>query len=114
MATPSNDQFQDLMAKAQDMQNQMKDIQSQISAIEVTGESGGGLVKVTMNGSHYVTRVEISPTLMGEEEDMLEDLVAAAFNDAANKIEKATKDAMSNLAKNINLPEGFGGDQTGE
>jgi DNA-binding YbaB/EbfC family protein len=107
---PDNQQFEDLMAKAKDMQQQMQDIQSRITQIEVTGEAGGGLVKVVMNGAHYVKRVEISPTLMGEEEDMLEDLTAAAFNDAANRVEKITKEEMMGLAKDMQLPEGFGGE----
>ena len=109
MAEPSNDQLQNLMAKAKEMQEQMKNIQNKIASIRITGEAGGGLVKIVMNGTHSVEKVEISPTLMGEEEDMLEDLVAAAFNDAVNKIEKATKEAMMSMAKDMNLPEGFAG-----
>ncbi len=97
-------QFTKLMEKAKEMQEQMKGIQAKITSIVVKGEAGGGLVKVTMNGAHQVNKVEISPTLMGEEEDMLEDLVAAAFNDASNKIESATKEAMMRLAKEMNLP----------
>ena len=108
MTMPSNDQLNNLMAKAKEMQEQMKSIQNNIASIKVTGEAGGGLVKILMNGTHSVERVEISPTLMGEEEDMLEDLVAAAFNDASNKIEKATKEAMMRLAKDLNLPDNFG------
>lgn len=99
--------FNELMQKAKDMQEQMKDIQTKIAAITVTGEAGGGLVKVVMNGSHNAERVEISPTLMEDDEEMLEDLVAAAINDASAKIEKTTKDEMVKIAKDMQLPEGF-------
>ncbi|OGT32083.1 MAG: nucleoid-associated protein, YbaB/EbfC family [Gammaproteobacteria bacterium RIFCSPHIGHO2_12_FULL_35_23] len=105
---PSNDQLNNLMTKAKEMQDQMKSIQSKIANIKVTGEAGGGLVKVIMKGNHSVESVEISPTLMGEEPDMLEDLVAAAINSAAAKVEKQTKEEMLQLAKDMNLPENFG------
>ena len=95
------------------MQDQMKDIQSKIASITVTGEAGGGLVKVIMNGAHNAERVEISPTLMDDDEEMLEDLVAAAINDASQKIEKTTKDEMMKIAKDMKLPEGFDGGEGG-
>lgn len=110
MSEDTSEQFNQLMEKAKEMQEQMKGIQDKIAQITVIGEAGGGLVKVTMNGAHQVTNVEISPTLMGEEEDMLEDLVAAAFNDASNKIEAATKEQMVRLAKDMKLPGDMGGD----
>ncbi len=111
MSTPD---LSKLMEKAKEMQEQMKDIQGRIAALQVVGEAGGGLVKITMNGTHSAIKVQISPTLMGEDEEMLEDLVAAAINDASAKIEKATKDAMMGMAKNMQLPEGFaGGEDTG-
>ena len=99
--------FNQLMEKAKEMQEQMKDIQSKIAAIKVTGEAGGGLVKVIMNGTHNAERVEISPTLMDDDEEMLEDLVAAAINDASQKIEETMKNEMMEIAKDMQLPEGF-------
>lgn len=102
---PSMDQ---LMEKAKEMQQQMQSIQAKIAALKVTGEAGGGLVKIVMNGTHHVEKVFISPNVIGDE-DMLEPLVAAAINDASDKIEKTTKDEMMRLAQDLQLPEGFGG-----
>lgn len=110
MATPN---MQELMEKAKEMQKQMQAAQQEIAALEVVGQAGGGLVKIRMNGAHQALRVEISPTLMGEEEDMVEDLVMAAINDASQKIEAATKDKMMLMAKDMKLPEGFGGEGAG-
>ena len=93
------------MQKAKEMQEQMQKAQKAISSIMVYGEAGGGLVKIHMNGSHQVLRAEISRNLLKEDPDMLEDLVAAACNDATQKIEKATKDQMKEITKNIHLPE---------
>lgn len=97
----------DLMQKAKEMQDQMQTAQKQIAEIRVVGQAGGGLVKVTMNGAHYAEKVEISPTLMGEEEEMLEDLVAAAINDGVKKIEEGTKGKMLEIAKGFQMPDGF-------
>jgi len=112
MTTPD---LSKLMEKAKEMQDQMKNIQNKIAALQVTGEAGGGLVKITMNGTHSVAPggVRISPTLMGDDEEMLEDLIAAAINDASAKIEQTTKDEMLKMAKDMQLPEGFGGEGTG-
>ena len=99
--------MKDLFEKAKEMQSQMQKAQNEIVAIEVVGEAGGGLVKVRMNGAHQALRVEISPTLMGEEEDTLEDLVAAAINSAVKKIEGSTKEKMMGIAKDMKLPEGM-------
>jgi len=96
--------MQTMLKQAQQMQKQMQKAQQEIVALKVTGEAGGGLVKIVMNGAHHVQKVEISPTLMGEEEEMLEDLVAAAFNDASKKVEEATKQKMVDIAKDMNLP----------
>lgn len=96
----------DLMKKAQEMQKKMQEIQKQISEMEVTGQSGGGLVKVTMTGQHYAKRVTLDPSVMKEEKSILEDLIAAAINDAADKIEKGTREKMSALT-GIKLPDGF-------
>lgn len=96
----------DLMKKAQEMQKKMQEIQKQIAEMEVTGQSGGGLVKITMTGQHFAKRVTLDASLMSEEKTIIEDLIAAAINDAADKIEKGTRDKMSGLS-GIKLPEGF-------
>jgi nucleoid-associated protein EbfC len=108
--TPTNpEDYGNMMEKAQEMQQQMQQIQERIKTLTATGEAGGGLVKVTVNGLHYATKAVVSPTLMGEDEDMLEDLMVAAINDATKKLEAATKDEMMKIAKDMNLPDGFGG-----
>jgi DNA-binding YbaB/EbfC family protein len=96
----------DLMKKAQEMQKKMQEIQKQIAEMEVTGQSGGGLVKIVMTGQHYAKRITIDPAVLKEEKSILEDLIAAAINDAADKIEKGTREKMSGLA-GIKLPDGF-------
>ncbi|OAI48581.1 nucleoid-associated protein [Gammaproteobacteria bacterium SCGC AG-212-F23] len=96
----------DLMKKAQEMQKKMQEIQKQIAEMEVVGQSGGGLVKVTMTGQHYAKRVSIDPSVLKEEKSILEDLIAAAINDAADKIEKGTREKMTALT-GIKLPDGF-------
>ena len=84
-----------LMKQAQKMQADLQRAQEEIARAEVTGESGGGLVKVTMNGRHEVRRVQIDPSLVGDDRDMLEDLVAAACNDAAHRVEQMTQERMA-------------------
>jgi DNA-binding YbaB/EbfC family protein len=96
----------DLMKKAQEMQKKMQEIQKQIAEMEVTGQSGGGLVKIVMTGQHYAKRVTLDPSVLKEDKGILEDLIAAAINDATDKIEKGTRDKMSSLT-NIKLPDGF-------
>ena len=96
-----------LMKQAQKMQADMQKAQEQLSKEETTGESGGGMVKITMNGRHEVRRVEIDDALIGDDKDMLEDLIAAACNDAAHRIEAKTKDQMSGLTAGLNLPPGM-------
>jgi DNA-binding YbaB/EbfC family protein len=96
----------DLMKKAQEMQKKMQEIQKQIAEMEVTGQSGGGLVKIIMTGQHYAKRVTLDPSLLKEEKAIIEDLIAAAINDASDKIEKGTRDKMSGLT-GIKLPDGF-------
>ncbi|STM40313.1 putative cytoplasmic protein [Escherichia coli] len=81
-----------LMKQAQQMQEKMQKMQEEIAQLEVTGESGAGLVKVTINGAHNCRRVEIDPSLLEDDKEMLEDLVAAAFNDAARRIEETQKE----------------------
>jgi DNA-binding YbaB/EbfC family protein len=96
-----------LMKQAQEMQASMQRAQEELASMEVTGESGGGLVKVTMTGKHEVRRVSIDDSLVGDDKDMLEDLVAAAINDATHRIEAATKERMTGLTAGLNLPPGM-------
>jgi DNA-binding YbaB/EbfC family protein len=96
-----------LMKQAQQMQADMQKAQEEIAGMEMTGEAGGGLVKVTMTGRHEVRRVTIDDSLFGDDKEMLEDLVAAAINDAAHKIEAATQERMSGMTAGLNLPPGM-------
>ena len=96
-----------LMKQAQAMQANMQKAQDELSKMEITGESGGGLVKVTLTGKHEARRVEIDDSLVGEDKDMLEDLVAAAINDAAHKLEATTQERMSGMTDGLNLPPGM-------
>jgi hypothetical protein len=96
-----------LMKQAQQMQENLQRAQEQIAAMEVTGESGAGLVKVTMTGRHDVKRVEIDPSLMQDDKAMLEDLIAAAVNDAVRRVEQMSKDKLSGLTAGMSLPPGM-------
>ena len=102
-----------LMKQAQAMQATMQKAQEEIAAMEVTGEAGGGMVKVTLNGRHEARRVQIDPAVPIDDREMIEDLVAAAINDAVHRIESATQEKMSSLMGGMNLPPGmklpFGG-----
>jgi DNA-binding YbaB/EbfC family protein len=95
-----------LMQQAQKMQQEMQKTQEELARLEVTGEAGGGLVKVTMTGKHAVRRVEIDPSLLDDKE-MLEDIVTAAVNDAVNRIASTTQDRMSDMTAGIPLPPGM-------
>lgn len=97
----------DLMKQAQEMQARVKELQAEIARLEVTGESGAGLVKVTMTGRHEARRVSIDPSIAGEDREVLEDLIAAAINDAARRLERAQQEKMGGLASGLNLPPGF-------
>ena len=97
----------DLMKKAQQMQEQMQKAQEEIAKAEVTGESGAGLVKVTMNGRHDVKKVEIDPSLLSEDKEILEDLLAAAVNDAVRRVEANQKDKRSGMMSGMGMPPGF-------
>lgn len=97
----------DLMKKAQKMQEEMQKAQEEIAKTEVVGESGAGLVKVTMNGRHDVRKVNIDSSLMSEDKDILEDLLAAAVNDAVRRVEENQKDKMSGLMSGMGMPPGF-------
>jgi nucleoid-associated protein EbfC len=100
-------QLAGLMKQAQAMQENMKQAQDAIAAMEIEGVSGAGMVKVLMTGRHDVKRVTIDPSLMGEDKDMLEDLVAAAVNDAVRKVEIASQEKMAGLTAGMPLPPGF-------
>ena len=100
-------QLAGLMKQAQAMQENMKQAQDAIAAMEVEGQAGGGMVKVVMTGRHDVKRVTIAPTLLSEDKDMLEDLVAAAMNDAVRKVEAASQQKMAGLTAGMPLPPGF-------
>lgn len=96
----------DIMKKAQDMQKKLQEIQKQVAEMEVVGQSGGGLVKITMTGQHYAKRVILDPSLMKEEKSMIEDLIAAAINDATDKIEREMRTKMGGLT-GIKFPDGL-------
>jgi len=96
-----------LMKQAQEMQAKMQQAQEDLAKLEVTGESGAGLVKVTMTGRHDVRRVEIDDSLLTEDKEILEDLVAAALNDAVRKVEQNNKENMADMTSGLNLPPGF-------
>ena len=95
-----------LMKQAQQMQENLQKAQEELAQLEITGESGGGMVKVVMTGRHDVRRVSIDPSLMDDQE-MLEDLLAAAVNDAVRKVEKVSQEKMGGLAGGLNLPGGM-------
>ncbi|GAC15014.1 YbaB/EbfC family nucleoid-associated protein [Aliiglaciecola lipolytica] len=96
-----------IMKQAQQMQERMQKSQEELAKIEVTGESGAGLVKVTMTCNHNVRRVEIDPSLMEDDKDMIEDLVAAAINDSVRRIQETTKEKMGDVTGGMPLPPGF-------
>ena len=95
-----------LMQQAQKMQQEMQKAQEELANIEVTGQAGGGMVSVVMNGQHAVKRVTIDPSITDDVE-MLEDLIAAATNDAVNRIKESSEKHMSSLTQGIKLPPGF-------
>lgn len=99
--------FGDIMKQAQKMQEDMQRVQDEIAATEVQGEAGAGMVKVIMTGRHDVKRVDIEPSLLAADKEMLEDLVAAAVNDANRRVEKAAQDKMASVASGLGLPPGF-------
>ena len=103
MAKPS---ITELMKKAKEMQQKMQDSQKELEVQQVTGEAGGGMVKVTMNGRHDVTKVEISDEILKEDKEILEDLIVAATNDAVRKIEQMSQEKMSSITEALGLPPG--------
>jgi hypothetical protein len=95
------------MKQAQEMQEKMAELQNQAASTEVTGESGAGMVQVVMTGRHDVRKVTVDPSLMSEDKELLEDLLAAAVNDAVRKVESKSKAAMSSMTGGMDLPPGF-------
>jgi len=96
-----------ILKQAQKMQDELQKTQEKLAQEEVMGESGGGMVKVTMNGRHEVKRVEIDPSLMEDDKEMLEDLVAAAFNAAAQRVSEKMQENMAGLTSGLQLPPGM-------
>ena len=96
-----------LMKQAQLMQDNMRRMQEQLATLEVEGQAGAGLVKVQMTCKYEVKRVSIDPTLVGDDREMLEDLVAAAFNDASHRVEATIAEKMSGMTAGLGLPAGF-------
>jgi nucleoid-associated protein EbfC len=96
-----------IMKQAQAMQEKMQKMQAEVAAMEVTGEAGAGLVKVTMLGNHNVRRVSIDDSLMQDDKDMLEDLIAAAINDAVRRVDETSKEKMASVAGGLQLPPGM-------
>ncbi len=97
-----------MMKQAQQMQDKMKSLQDELAAMEVTGSSGGGMVEVTLSGKHETRRVKIDPSLIvADDAEVLEDLIAAAFNDAKAKVETMMQEKMSELTGGLQLPPGM-------
>lgn len=96
-----------LMKQAQQMQAEMQKAQEEMARTTVTGESGGGMVKLTMTCKHEVKALDIDTSLLGDDKEMLEDLIVAAFNDALRKVETTIKDRFSGMAAGLNLPPGM-------
>jgi nucleoid-associated protein EbfC len=99
--------FNNPMKLAQAMQANLQKAQAELVNIEVVGEAGGGMVKITMNGRHEVKRVQIEPAVSGEDREMLEDLIAAAANDAVHKVEARVQEKMASVTAGLQLPPGM-------
>ena len=99
--------FGNMMKQAQAMQANMQKAQAELASIEVVGESGGGMVKVTLNGRHEAKRVQIEPQVVSEDREMLEDLITAAFNDAVHKVEARVQEKMAAMMSGLQLPPGM-------
>jgi nucleoid-associated protein EbfC len=96
-----------MMKQAQAMQENLQKAQAEIANIEVVGEAGGGMVKVTMTGQHNVKKVQLEPAVVSEDREMLEDLIAAATNDAVKKVEQRIQEKMASVMGGMQLPPGF-------
>ena len=99
--------IQKMMQQAQEVQFKLQEMQEKLKDIDVNGESGGGMVKVTMTGRHEVKQVRIDPSVLSDDADMLEDLLAAAVNDANRRVEKTTAEKMGQFSSGLNLPAGL-------
>ncbi len=97
----------DLIEQAQEMQGKMQKMQNDLAGAEVIGQSGAGLVSVTMTGRHDVRKVSIDDSLLSEDKEIIEDLIAAAVNDAVRRVESASRDKMSDLTGGMSMPPGF-------
>ena len=100
-------QLGQLMKQAQQMQEQMQEAQAALADLEVQGEAGGGMVKLTMTCRHEVRGIDIDAALLGEDRDMLEDILIAAFNDALKKVENTIQDKYAGMTSGLNLPGGL-------
>ena len=100
-------QIGQLMRQAQQMQENMEKAQQELAALEVTGEAGGGMVKATLSCRHEVRAVVIDPALLGDDKEMLEDLVAAAVNDALRKVERTVQEKYAGMTSGLGLPAGM-------
>ena len=100
-------QIAGLMKQAQQMQDNMRKMQEQLATVEVEGQAGAGLVKVVMTCKHDVKRISIDPSLLADDKDMIEDLVAAAVNDAVRKVEATVQEKMAGLTSGLGLPPGM-------
>ncbi|GIX22064.1 MAG: nucleoid-associated protein YbaB [Gammaproteobacteria bacterium] len=96
-----------LMQQAQKLQERLAEARREIEQLEVEGRSGGGMVRVVVNGRHQALRVQIEPELLGDDKEMLEDLIAAAFNDAVQRAEQAAAERMAQITGGLNLPPGM-------
>jgi DNA-binding YbaB/EbfC family protein len=96
-----------ILKQAQAVQQNLQKAQEQVAQLTATGEAGGGMVKVTVNGKHEAVRVEIDPALLSEDKEMLEDLVAAAINDATHKVGAAVNEKMAGAMAGLSLPPGM-------
>ena len=99
--------WQELMQQAQVVQQKLKSVQDEVARLEVQGESGGGLVRVSMTGRHDVRRVHIEPSLLSEDSAVVGDMVAAAFNDAVRKLETLQRERLADATGSLGLPSGF-------
>jgi nucleoid-associated protein EbfC len=112
MTKPTNDKIglNEIMKRAQEMQKKLQDIQKQVAEMEVTGQAGAGMVKIVKTGQHYAKKVTLDPNYAKEDKSVLEDLIAAAINDATDKIEKALREKMGGLT-GIKMPDGIAGQE---
>ena len=102
-----NGPMKQLMRQAQQMQENMRKLQDELARAEVTGEAGAGMVKITLSGKHQAHRVEIDPAALKEDKEFLEDLIAAAINDAVQKVEEMTRDKLQSVSGGMGLPPGL-------